>query len=105
MGRRFAGSMKSTHGWSCPITYTQSFNRVPNLPTSCGGSKGEPVAWPTRFWAALVSPSGKTSLSTTGCVPVTNFTDLIDYVENNAVKAGLVEVKGQWRWSIATRSV
>jgi REP element-mobilizing transposase RayT len=29
--------------------------------------------------------------------------DLIHYVENNPVKAGLVEVKHQWPWSSVTR--
>jgi REP element-mobilizing transposase RayT len=31
--------------------------------------------------------------------------DLIDYVENNPVKAGLVKAKHQWPWSSATRLV
>jgi putative transposase len=31
--------------------------------------------------------------------------DLIHYVENNPVKAGLVEAKEQWPWSSATRAV
>jgi type I restriction enzyme R subunit/putative DNA methylase len=31
--------------------------------------------------------------------------DLIEYVENNPVKAGLVQAKEQWRWSSASHDI
>src|ERR1039458_8949620 len=66
MVRRCAGSTNSTRGWSCPITSTQSPQRMLQWPPSCDGSKGELAEWPTRFWDAQGRPSGKTSHSTTG---------------------------------------